>query len=263
MNKNDKIYLLLTGTINANRYGTNCAIRDTEVRLNEYEHALQRYICSSPFTDIVFIENSEFSFNVEKYESLAKQHNKRFEFISGTPCVDEVKKYGRSYGDAFLIHEALHKSKLLEKAEYFYKITGRIFLINSDRIVKTRLKNRNEFICYTYSGWCFTNIFKANTIDYLKYFDDVYLYCDESKVDDIEIMFYKILAENDIETASFKTYPYFDGVMGGTGKRYSGGKIERIIRNAMARMNCFDMNSFSSRFVYLIMRILGRKNYKK
>lgn len=46
-----------------------------------------------------------------------------------------------------------------KKGEELWRRLGRIFLKNSEAIVKTKNKYRNEFICYTGMGWCLTNIF--------------------------------------------------------------------------------------------------------
>ena len=73
--------------------------------------------------------------------------------------------------------------------EFFYKISGRIYLKNAKSILRTKNKYRNEFIMYQGKKWCFTNIFKANKEDYLSVLNDVYLDCDEISVNDIEFHF--------------------------------------------------------------------------
>ena len=187
---------------------------------------------------------------------------KQFEFISGTIKRNEIMKKGKSFGDAYLIYEALEKSEILKKSEMFYKITGRIFLLNSFEIYKTRNKYRNEFIVYDDMGWCLTNIFKANTADYRSVLADSWKDCDETTINDIEITFYKRLKRSEIEIGSFLTYPYFDGKMGATLQNYSGGKVERIIRNLMARSHCFFIHSRMQNLMKIYMSIRGIKGYK-
>lgn len=255
--------LLLTGTIDSGVYNnTGNLIKDISERLSQYENAIAGYIKDTPFDVIVFIENSGYKFNSEKFEKMAISCGKEFEFISGKVCVKEIMEHGKSYGDAYLITEALKKSKLLETCEYFYKITGRIFLKNSKRICKTVNKYRNEFIVYMGMGWCLTNIFKANKKDYLKVLGDVYNDCDEVTVNDIEISFYKRLMNANIELGSFETYPYFEGVMGATGRSYSGKYPERILRNVMARLHCFTKGSLTSKVILLAMKLKGAKGYE-
>jgi len=253
---NERYPLLLTGTIDSGVYGnTGNLIKDVQTRLMQYESAIRRYIEETPFDAVIFIENSGYAFDVEKFVRLAHKYNKEFEFISGKIYVKEVKQHGKSYGDAYLISEALQKSELLSGCEYFYKITGRIFLKNSKQICTTVNKFRNEFIIYTGMGWCMTNIFKAHKEDYLKILGDVYHDCDETSVQDIEISFYKRLMAADIKLGSFESYPYFEGKMGATGQNYSGNKPERIVRNIMARLHCFAKGSRTSRIIRFAMKL--------
>lgn len=231
--------LLLTGTINSSVYGnTGNRITDVKERLSQYEDSIERYILDTPFNPIVFIENSGFQFNFTKFQNLAKTKAKQFEFIKGTICAEQVMTKGKSFGDAFLIHEALEKSELLKPHSLFYKITGRIFLKNSFDIVKTRDKYRNEFICYTGIGWCLTNIFKANKSDYLKCLDSVYLECDETKIKDIEIAFYQRLRNANLRVGSFEIYPFFDGIQGATLRAYSGGVLNDFFVMFLQKCRC-------------------------
>lgn len=244
---NKQYPLLLTGTINSEIYNnTGNLIKSVDVRLSQYENSIEKYITESPFNIIVFIENSGYPFDEARFKRLAFEYNKEFEFISGKICKEEVLAHGKSYGDAYLIAEALEKGVLLKNVDFFYKISGRIFLKNSKQICKTRDKYRNEFIIYQGKKWCFTNIFKANKSDYLRVLGNVYLDCDEKSVNDIEISFFNRLIAADIELGSFEVYPYFDGIMGATGEKYSGGFIERILRNFMSRLHFFSLGSRTS-----------------
>lgn len=265
--RNNKIVgeypLLLTGTIDANIYNNiGNRITDVNIRLEQYESAIYRYIKESPFNPIVFVENSGYDFDENKFKIYAEEFGKKFEFIKGKICYDEITKKGKSFGDAFLIYEGLIKSKLLSKSEYFYKITGRIFLKNANEIVKTKDKYRNEFICYTGLGWCLTNIFKCNKEDYLRELGDIYLECDETKVRDIEISFYYRLIKANMEIDSFETFPWFDGIQGATLQNYSGGGMERFIRNICAKLHVFKLNSISSKAIMLMMKLKRIKPYE-
>ena len=257
-----KLYLLLTGTIDSGKYNnTGNLITDINERLSQYESAISRYITETPFTDIVFIENSDYPFDSEKFINLAQKHHKRFEFIHGKVCREETIQKGKSFGDAYLVYEAVTQSVLLKECEFFYKITGRIFLKNSKQICRTAVKYRNEFIIYTGMGWCLTNIFKVNKQDYIDVLLDVYKDCDEKTTNDIEISFYKRLTNSSIPLDSFTTYPYFEGRMGATGRNYSGNSLIRFIRNVLARIHCFKYNSKTSFLVKLMMKITNKKSY--
>lgn len=255
--------LLLTGTIDATKYSNNLSKISTLDRLSQYENSIERYIKETPFNKIVFIENSDFDFNEKKYSNMAKQYNKEFEFIRGTLCKNEVQSYGKSYGDAFLIHEALLKSKLLKDCEFFYKITGRLFLKNSEAICRTRDKHKNEYIMYPYMGWCMTYIFKANKKDYIDYLDNVYIDCNEKTLNDIEISFFRRLSHSGIDIGSFERFPYIDGVLGSSLKKYSGNFIERFLRNILAKLHFFQYGSITSKLLGFAMKLKGMKSYIK
>ncbi len=246
---------MLTGTVDSSVYNNvGNIIQDTNIRLKQYEISIERYIKETPFNVIVFIENSGFTFDEEKFKFLAKDYGKEFEFIQGKICKEEIISHGKSFGDAYLVAEALRKSILLRKEHFFYKISGRIFLKNSKQICKTKNKYKNEFIVYQGKRWCFTNIFKANKEDYLSVFNDIYLDCDEKTGNDIEILFFKRLYSSSIDVGSFHVYPFFDGVMGATGENYSGGLVERIMRNIMARLHFFSKDSFTAKILEKILR---------
>lgn len=258
----DRIPLLLTGTIDANVYNnTGNRITDVNIRLEQYENSLRQYIEKTAFNPIVFIDNSGYDFDEVKYKSLAKKYNKEFEFIKGSVQYQNIIEKGKSFGDAFLIHEGLKKSNLLNPCEYFYKITGRIFLKNSNDIIRTRDKHKNEFICYTGLGWCLTNIFKCNKFDYLRVLDDVYLECNEKNIQDIEICFYKRLFNAEMEVESFGTYPVFEGIQGATLEQYSSTGITQWLRNVGARLGIFKLNSRSAKIVKVLMKVKGIRPY--
>lgn len=90
--------LLLTGTIDSAVYNNvGNKIVDIQERLSQYESCIERYIKESPFMNIVFIENSEYPFDAEKFIAMAENcvingQKKQFEFISGTIKKDEVLK---------------------------------------------------------------------------------------------------------------------------------------------------------------------------
>lgn len=117
-NKKNSTPLLLTGTIDSSVYNnTGNIIQNVAERLNQYESSIEKYISSTPFDIIVFIENSGYAFDELKYKKLAKIYGKEFEFIPGKICKDEILAHGKSFGDAYLIAEALEKSSLLVSAK--------------------------------------------------------------------------------------------------------------------------------------------------
>ena len=252
--------LLLTGTIDPRKYDGE--VKDVKERLNKYENAITKYICETPFNPIVFAENSDYPFDAAKFESLAEKNGKKFELVRGTVCKEQVKKHGKGYGDAFLIYEGLNNSFLLKHVDIFYKMTGRIFLKNSYKIVRTRDKHRNEFICYDGMGWCMTYIFKSNRDDYLNILGDVYRECDDKSTRDNEICFWLRLQKSTADIGTFSVFPDIEGNMGETSIPYTRSQVERSLRTWMSKLGIFTMNSRSSRLFWKIYQnVTGRKPY--
>lgn len=259
----DDYPLLLTGTIIIDTNNASAGSIDLEKRIGDYERSLQRYICDTKFNPIVFIDNSGYPLDVNKYEQMASEHGKAFEFLKGTECKAEVEKHGKGYGDALLVEEALAQSKLLANEAFFYKITGRIFLTNSDGIIKSCSRHRNEFISYDGMGWVLTYLFKANIADYKNVMKGVYLQCDDKSRRDMEICFWlRLYGVNNLDIGSFETYPVIEGTMGTSSIPYTKSKVDTFLRTIGIKLGIFTMKSISSKIFWNSYRkITGRKPY--
>lgn len=260
MNTTLKFPLLLTGTLDPSAFDGN--VDNLSTRLQEYDTSISKFITKTQFNPIVFIENSGYPFDEGRYQELAEKNRKSFEFLRGSLQKEEVKNRGKGYGDALLVHEALQKSKLLSDVEFFYKMTGRIFLLNSDAIIKSCYKHRNEFISYDGMGWVMTWLFKMNRKDYDRIMEDVYLECDEPAVRDMEICYWLRLYQSDVDVSCFETYPLIEGNMGKTGTPYTKSRLDYTLRNIGANLGVFTMKSSASKaFWKLYHKLTGRKPY--
>lgn len=252
--------LLLTGTIKP--FSDDVSDRRVEERLQEYESTITRYIVETKANPIVFVENSNYNFNSEKFRKLAESYGKKFEFVKGTISVEQVKQHGIGYGDGLLIFEGLTKSKLLQRVKFFYKVTGRIFIENFDKIVRSAYWHRNEFISYDGIGWCMTWFFKANLIDYLSALGDIYKDCDDKSLRDLEICVWMRLTKSNLKINSFCCYPFTKAKMGDTDKAYISGRNEYMLRNLLIKLHVFTMNSVASKLFWAIyLKISRRKPY--
>lgn len=252
--------LLLTGTIDSRSFDGQGI--DLKGRLHSYENSIRKYICNTKFNPIVFIENSGYPFNYKMFEKLAIDNGKQFEFINGTICKEEVKAHGKGYGDSLLIYEGLTKSRLLANVDYFYKMTGRIYLKNSDRIVASCHRHRNEFISYDGMGWVMTYLFKANKMDYLRILADVYLETDYAILRDMEICFWLRLYQSELDIGCFSAYPIIEGNMGVSNTPYTKGVIDTMLRTIGIKLGVFTMKSKSSNVFWgIYQKITGRIPY--
>lgn len=231
--------LLLTGTINPSHFNnTNVVITDINRRLSQYETALHYYITESQFNNIIFVENSSYKFNAEKFHELAKQFNKQFEYIPINTNVEKTIQLGKSYGEAECIIKGINNSKLLRNEKSFFKITGRVILKNDKKFSQYK-DDLSRFLFRNDLKKCYTVFFKANIEEYKKYFSDAQEKCNESKHKDIETVFYQIISDKKLKIKSFKYYPLLYGTIGTTGESYNDIKIVFLIKNLMARLGMF------------------------
>lgn len=240
---NKSFPLLLTGTIDVSKslggMNKNLAVKSLDERLNQYESAITRYIEESVFNKIVFVETSNYNFDVEKFNALSQKHNKEFEYITFLGSYEKVIEKGKSYGDAEALLYAIKNSKLLKDEETIYKITGRIFLTNSFDIVKGFNKSPNEFISFSRGNRCVTYCFKFNKYDFNKYFANLLDLCDELNGKDLETVFYKIIKDSKIKTKPFKRYPRINGVIGGFGTKYDKKRYQYFIADILIKLGIF------------------------
>ena len=232
--------LLLTGTIDPSKFNnTMTTLTDVHIRLYQYETAIEWWICKSNFQNIIFIENSGFPFDVQKYTRLAEQNNKRFEYILGIPYVEETIAHGKSYGEIKLISEAIEKSMLLKSEKSFYKCTGRLIIKNVNRILRTKYKSDTVFTGVPADKWAFTCFFSVNRDFYQKYLSDAYEYVDDQNGIYMENVYYKRLLEHRDIIDTFSVYPNVDGVSAGTNSQYHSGKLRLIYKNIQMKKGFF------------------------
>lgn len=241
---------LLTGTIDSGVFhNTGNRIINIEERLKQYQNSITNYIENSAFDIIIFGENSGYPFNYQVFEKLAEKNGKCFEYVRCPGYIEGTIKHGKSYGEARLIEDTLERSRLLMDQDCIYKLTGRIFLRNSEAICRTMNRMKNEFIIYKNKQWCLTNIFKFSKKDYLSYWKNVYNFCDEKSGKDIEVVFFEIIesaVKKGLEVGSFSVWPYFDGIQGATLESYTGNICERTLRTVMCKCGFFTYGTFLS-----------------
>lgn len=188
--------LILTGTINPAVFSNNnVVLTDAEERLSQYCETLTRFLSDSPFDPIIFAENSGYPFPTEEFCALAKQNGKRFEYLYVETSVEKTAAFGKSYGEAVLISQALQSSRLLQGQEIIYKITGRVYLENGDKICHTADSGKSEFLTIRHRCSCQTVFFKLLRRDYENGLLNLPDYCNEASGLDVEHAIYNLLHE--------------------------------------------------------------------
>lgn len=249
--------LLLTGTIDTGAFGNNnVVVTNTEERLSQYIEVVENYVQNSPFDLIVFAENSGYPFPSEKMAELAQRAGKVFEFIFIETSREKTAAFGKSYGEAYLITQAIERSRYLKSCSFVYKSTGRVFLQNADQICETAFNGRSEFITIRHRQACLTVFFKLSLADYQRGLSVLPEYCNEKEGMDIERGFYRLLSEKQIEYACFPVYPQLHGVCGTNGGPYDKSAKNLLIKNQMIRFGLFSNTELSGiqKSVYKIIQ---------
>lgn len=124
------IVILLTACVDPGGM-INTLLQDIEVRKQQYLEAIGFYLKETKY-NIVFCENTDADFYdeieaVEKYD--------RLEYITFFGN-DYDKKRGKAYGEGRIIKYAMENSRFLKDAAYVIKVTGRIKILNINRITE-------------------------------------------------------------------------------------------------------------------------------
>lgn len=264
--------IMLTGTINPNVFkredkSMNVVLVDFKDRLKQYENTIESYILKSDFSDIVFIENSGYEFDEDKFIKMASNVGKHFEFISmklSDEQIDAMLSRGKSYGEALLIDYAMLNSELIKKSDDIYKVTGRVFLNNSHDIIKNAKKGISEFIVknpskkqlkeerHWYNECVITVFFKVNKKDYFDVFQKGVEMCNDyasltegEEFNDIkcciEKVWYELAKDAKLVVKCFKSYPDLKGIIGGKGENYDESFFKIFLRNFLCKIGYYSL----------------------
>ena len=265
---NDKIVLLLTGTINPDIFKTpeksiNVSLTDVTERLEQYKNAIHRYIKESLFTDIVFVENSGYDFSIQEILDESVQYNKRFEFIRlvlNETQISNMLKKGKGYGESLLIDYAINNSLLIKECDEIWKVTGRLYIKNINTIITHRTEGVSEGICnnprrfikykQAWPGnWIHTEFFKITKADYYKYFNNNWELCDDytgaigwRPQHCIEQVWYQIAKENHIQFKNFYEYPEIEGVYGSRNIKYETSFFKQKVKNLLCKVGFYSLH---------------------
>lgn len=134
--------LLLTACINPDGMPFTC-LADVGVRKKQYIEALNFYLKNTT-RKIVFVENSGTDIS-----SSFKDFQHRIEFLcfDGNLCFD--KRKGKGYGEALILEYAMAKSEFITDDVLIFKLTGRLQLININRLIHymDKLSPYYNFVC--------------------------------------------------------------------------------------------------------------------
>ncbi len=232
--------LLLTGAIDIKElFIPSTTIIDTNDRLSQYlksiDYAITHY---ESIPEIVFCENTNFTYDYTSLKEKAINKGKKLEVISFSGDYISIKQKGKGFGEGEIIQYALNNSKLLEKCDAFIKLTGRLIVTNMDRIVATTTTDCSfiyhpKMIYQMPVDHIETFLYKADKKFYIQHLIDAHQEVDESRFRYLEHIFYERLSNFNLR--SFNLHPNISGLSGTSGNPYESG----IKATIFEKMSCF------------------------
>ena len=231
MNSN-KLCLVMTATI---KPGVDDYLKraDPELRRDDYEKSLKLWLNNlKKEIPICLVENS--ASDLSNLRKIGKKSKNDCEFLSFDGH-SFPKEKGKGYGEMKALEYAVLNSRVIGKADYFVKVTGRYFVENSryffehiaaeELYVMADLKRRLSFSD--------SRIFGGR-----KEFLEEYLIPRKKELNDSRGIYMEhALAKSTLEAILdsrkwdlLPQYPHIRGVSGTSGKRYGQGILKRIYR---------------------------------
>ena len=248
--------LLITGCINVSKDMIYTTIKDKDRRLNGYKQTVKWAIKETNFDKIIFCENSNYNFDKNCYEKLAKEYNKEFEYLTFKGDTSTTNKKGKGYGEGEIIKYVLNNSKLMKDEDYFYKLTGRLKIININDIINSSKKT--FFVRSKLANAVDLRFYGIQKKIFLEVLYDSYINVDDPNYYYLEHVYYDELKKHKVKYRTFCRRPIFAGFSGSTGEKYS---VEKE-KNEWLTTILFITNIYNSEY-YLKLRRLVKRMLKK
>lgn len=218
--REDNIALIITGCIAPDNV-PYLKLTDTEKRLQQYLHSIKYYIEETAITNIIFCENSNYEFDYSEYISLAKKKNKHLEVLTFLGDNAKVKEKGKGYGEGEILQYVFRNSKLIEKVDSIYKVTGRLNIKNINKILEKEEAGHIYFNKNLYSYKSLdTRFWRMPKKIYEDYFMDVYENVNDDALKFLEYVFWDRMYLKKLKYHCHSYFPEVDGVSGSTNEPY-------------------------------------------
>lgn len=186
--------------------------------------ALKKWILESNFDVIIICDNSNYIYS-EEFMLLAESKGKILEILSFEGDKIKSENYGKGYGEGEIMKYILNKSSLIHNYQSFCKVTGKLFIKNSNKYLS--FKNIDFAFDFSYNFYwkkdkvdcVYTNFYYANLSMFKLFLEDEYL-----KVRDDEGFFlehaYALALHKREDLNIVPILPIISGVSGSSGFSY-------------------------------------------
>jgi hypothetical protein len=227
--------LIITSTVYVNSRLT--VLIDPEIRLKQYVDSIIFYLRTISIDAIIICDNSGFDYrSISELKTLAAKFNKRLEIHSFQGDEKKILQAGKGYGEGEMLRFIFEHSELLKAYDSFFKITGRVMVLNFDSIAKSINPDRIYFqkirsiflkdikVADTRFYYCSKSVFTKYLINaFIRVNDPGGYYLEHAYRDDLD--------NNAVVFRAFEKLPIFDGVSGSHGGSLGTGKLTYVIKS--------------------------------
>lgn len=231
---------IITGTIRPTNLVTQLKIRNEEERLFQYLESLKFFIESKAFTKIIFCENSNYGAGgLAALEEMARDNGVKLEILSFQGDIQQVERQGKGYGEGEILDYVFDHSDLVEREPFFIKITGRMKVMNIQKLVSVMKPEKSYFNIpnSTLRTLYDTRIYGMPTEQFKRCFREVYHKVWDNQGIYLEHIYTQTLKENGIKVTNFPRYPRIVGISGSTGGSYTYVEWKCKIKDIFSRLN--------------------------
>lgn len=231
---------IITGTIRPTNLVTQLKIRNEEERLFQYLESLKFFIESKAFTKIIFCENSNYGAGgLAALEEMARDNGVKLEILSFQGDIQQVERQGKGYGEGEIMDYVFDHSDLVEREPFFIKITGRMKVMNIQKLVSVMKREKSYFNIpnSTLRTLYDTRIYGMPTEQFKRCFREVYHKVWDNQGIYLEHIYTQTLKENGIKVTNFPRYPRIVGISGSTGGSYTYVEWKCKIKDIFSRLN--------------------------
>lgn len=237
--------IILTATISPCKNQPYLAVHNPLDRFEQYRKAVTFYLKCQNISGVVLCDNSQSEDSDFSQEvALAKKLNKPLEILYIHTDESMISQYGKGYGEAEILDYVVDHSKILNEDPVFFKVTGRLLLLNVDTLIKKAEKTPNVlFINQCGNKSVDSRFFIAESHTYKRFFRDVKYQVNDNNTRYLENVYYDIITSNKLETKCFSQFPRVKGQSGSLGYYYNDKtwkrRIKLVWRDILSNLNYY------------------------
>jgi hypothetical protein len=221
----DKCALVIPSTVHVSAPYT--FLTDPLEREKQYLDSISFFIRETPLLKIIVCDNSGFQYPAS-LQDFARLHNKQLELLSFQGNKELVTNYGKGYGEGEIMQFVLSNSSLIKTAEGFLKVTGRLKLLNAEKVLRKCGERENYFMPVSLLRPRFmvpaaarhcvdTRVYYTTRVFFTNVLINAYRDVRDKDVFFLEHAYHRAIAASGIKVKCFPVAPEISGMSGSNG----------------------------------------------